>query len=121
MTDQYNTPLSAEEEAAFQQHYPDPTNSFDYDLRGAFKANGLQPLPPGHGTDVYKKPNHITFSKESQYSGKDGYEGGDWLKKPDGTWNFTAGPTNLQHYGPNELSDYFNHVEQGNTLTLPEE
>jgi hypothetical protein len=118
MTDQYNTPLSPDEETAFQQQFPDPSDNFDYDMRGAYKA-GATKDPSGHLPDTFKKPNHITFSDQSQYHGKDGYEGGQWAKRPNGTWSFAPGPTNLQHYGPNELSDYFNRVEKGNQLILP--
>lgn len=119
MTDQYNTQLSPDEEAAFTQQFPS-TDSFDYDMRGAYKA-GATKDPSGHLPDTFKKPNHITFSDQSQYHGKDGNAGGQWLPLPDNKWSFTPGPTNLQNYGPNELTDYFNRVEPGNQLILPEE
>lgn len=66
----YNTKLTPQEESAFAawkaQHAPNDSG-YDYDLRGAFKA-GLAPDPAtGHWADTFKKPNHETFSDESQY------------------------------------------------------
>jgi hypothetical protein len=47
-------------------------------LRGAFKA-GLRPSANGHWPDTYKKPNHPTFSVESQYAtGADRAKAGHW-------------------------------------------
>jgi hypothetical protein len=50
----------------------------DYDYRGAFAA-GEGRGPEGHMTDKFKKPNHPTFSNESQYAGhgKPGSRQGD--------------------------------------------
>jgi hypothetical protein len=67
----YETTLSLDEERAFQkwkqQHAPNDSG-MDYDLRGAFKA-GLKPDPKtGHWPDLYKKPNHPTFSDQSIYA-----------------------------------------------------
>ncbi len=78
----YDTPLSSQEEAAFQQwkqqYAPNDTGE-DYDLRGAFKA-GLTPDPKtSHWPDTFKKPNHPTFSNESQYAtGPDAAKAGRW-------------------------------------------
>lgn len=67
----YNTPLSPEEEAKFQEwkaKYAPKDSGEDYDLRGAFKE-GLTPDPQtGHWPDTYKKPNEPTFSDQSQYA-----------------------------------------------------
>jgi lipoprotein-anchoring transpeptidase ErfK/SrfK len=89
----------------------------DYDLQGAF-LKGAKP-EAGHLTDEFKKPNHMTFSSDSQYSGRNGEVGGRWVKKPDGSWTFYASPTNLKYHSPEELQDYFRRVEPGNTLVLP--
>lgn len=66
----YDTPLTPEEEQLFlkwKQKYAPKDSGEDYDLRGAFKA-GLTPDPQtGHWADTFKKPNHPTFSNESQY------------------------------------------------------
>jgi hypothetical protein len=80
--DRYNTSLSADEEAQFQQwkqRYAPKDSGADYDLRGAFKA-GLTPDPrTGHWPDTFKKPNHPTFSVESQYAtGEDRARAGHW-------------------------------------------
>lgn len=67
----YDTPLTPEEENLFliwKQTYAPGDSGFDYDLRGAFKA-GLKPDPAtGHWPDTFKKPNHSTFSNESNYA-----------------------------------------------------
>lgn len=66
----YDTQLTPEEEKQFQawkaKYAPNDTGA-DYDLRGAFKA-GLTPEANGHFSDRFKKPNHPTFSVESQYA-----------------------------------------------------
>ena len=68
---QFNTILSPQEEAQFQQwkgRFAPRDSGEDYDLRGAFKA-GLQPDPTsGHWPDTFKKPNHPTFSTQSRYA-----------------------------------------------------
>lgn len=68
---EYETKLSAEDEPRFQEwkKLNAPNDSgFDYDLRGAFKA-GVQPdAQTGHWPDTFKKPNHPTFSDQSQYA-----------------------------------------------------
>lgn len=113
----YNTPLSPADEKQFQgwkQRYAPNDTGADYDLRGAFKA-GVAPDPGrGHFPDTFKKPNHPTFSDESQYSGKDGFTGGHW---GDGT--YTASPTNLKFRKPEELAQYFQKNEKGTKLTMP--
>ncbi len=67
----FETPLTTSEEAKFKtwkQKYAPNDSGEDYDLRGAFKA-GLTPDPEtGHWPDTFKKPNHPTFSNESQYA-----------------------------------------------------
>lgn len=122
LTDQYNTPLSPEEEQAFHLWAGSRVrDTYDYDLRGAYKDSGGSPIGEGHFPDTYKKPNHPTFSNESIYHGKDGHEGGAWMKMPSGQYTFTPGRTNLESYGASGLQDYFNRVEKGNTLVLPQE
>lgn len=68
--DAHSTPLSLSDEARYQlwkmQNAPLDSGE-DYDLRGAFMA-GESPGPDGHWTDRFKKPNHETFSDESQYA-----------------------------------------------------
>jgi len=97
-SDRYNTRLSAAEEKRFLKSSM-ASDVYDYDSRGEWKAIEDGELPrrkPGeHGTDKYKKPNHPTFSDESIYHGRDGYEGGHWEKGDDGKTRFRVGKTNM--------------------------
>lgn len=81
MTSQYNTQLTPAEEAQYQDWLktlkPIQRNTWDYDLRGAFKA-GAQPAANGHLPDTWKKPNHPTFSDQSQYANVPGAAPGTW-------------------------------------------
>lgn len=81
----------------------------DYDVQGFF-LSGNATAANGHGTDTFKKPNHPTFSVESQYNGQDGKTGGAWSEQ-DGKTVFTPSPTNIQMYGEGALKDYFKRVE----------
>lgn len=98
-TDRYNTQLSPREEALFQDWLKQSGRSvdelYDYDLRGAWKSGDVFKLDGrGHLPDTYKKPNHPTFSNESQYSGQDGFVGGHWSELPNGRFVFRPGSTN---------------------------
>ena len=114
----FNTPLTPEQEAAFQKAYPRPEDTADYDMRGAF-LSGAGQAGNGHYPDTFKKPNHMTFSTESQYSNPENGVGGVWTQRPDQTWDFQASPTNLQQHSPSDMLNYFFRVERGNNLTLP--
>lgn len=77
----------------------------DYDLRGAWAANAVP--DEGHGTDLYKKPNHPTFSNESVYAAK---------VPGAGRWEqgrFVVGPANLRYRSWQDLSSYFQKYEPG--------
>jgi len=50
----------------------------NYDYRGAYAAGIMPSLPSGHWPDTFKKPNHPTFSVESQYSGAYPEKAGSW-------------------------------------------
>ena len=122
----YNTQLSPTGEQSYQQWVNAQSqavgrnvanDSYDYDLRGWFQANGPQNLSGAHLTDQFKKPNHPTFSDESQYSGVNGAQGGHWDVQPDNSYAFTPGSTSM--LSTPELQDYFNRVEPTNTLNLP--
>lgn len=69
----YNTPLNLSNELKFQiakANSPFRNDSgYDYDYRGFYNKYGnLTPQATnGHLTDEYKKPNHPTFSIESNY------------------------------------------------------
>ena len=81
LTDQWNTKLEPAQEAAYQKWLKTmpklAQNTWDYDMRGAFKA-GVSPDPETqHFPDRFKKPNHPTFSNQSMYSFDD-HIGGTW-------------------------------------------
>jgi hypothetical protein len=73
----------------------------------------------------FKKPNHPTFSDESIWHGSAGNEGGTWEELPGGetgvhAYRFKPGATNLEHHEPDALKGYFDKVEPGNELVLPQ-
>lgn len=114
----YNTELSPEEERAFQQWLAATGRQgdlYDYDMRGFWKAQqGFDAR--GHGSDEFKKPNHPTFSTDSQYSNALA-QGGRWVRNEDGSWAFWASPHNVEHAGGwNALLGYFRDMEPGNRL-----
>ncbi len=111
-TEQFNTKLSKQDEAEYQKWAKGAgreKDTYDYDMRGAWKE-GVTAGENGHFPDTYKKPNHPTFSDESQYHGKDGNEGGTWGKAGE-RHTFKPGKTNLKHFSPEELQDYFSKIE----------
>ncbi len=118
----YNTPIPPEKQAAFnkwvaaktQQTGRNPLgDKYDYDVNGYFLATNGATDARGHGTDQFKKPNHPTFSNESQYHGLDGYVGGQWT--PQG---YLPSQTNLQFRTLPQLQQYFQKVEP-ETRLLP--
>lgn len=72
--DKYDTKLTAAEESQFQawkaKNAPNDSGA-DYDLRGAFKAGVTPAASNGHWPDTFKKPNHPTFSNQSNYATPD--------------------------------------------------
>lgn len=111
----YDTPMTMEQ---WNQYLVDwgkraPLEEEDYDLRGAY-LNGFKP-GSGHGTDQFKKPNHPTFSEESQYSNLL-HRGGRWTDN-----TFVPSP---QMYGDKarmeELVRYLRGpAEQGKIYMVP--
>jgi len=77
----YNTKLSAEEETQFtdwkSRNAPNDSGA-DYDLRGAFRAGLGRSNPDEHLPDTFKKPNHPTFSDQSQYAKYAPDKAGTW-------------------------------------------
>lgn len=117
MTYQYNTKLSPADETKFQKWLTDNNRTqdlADYDMRGWWKENGKQ-SENGHFTDQFKKPSHPTFSTDSQYNGKDGYQGGEW-KQIGPNWQFKVGPTNQKFRSKEDLQKYWAHGEGEGTL-----
>lgn len=127
-TTKYNTALSPADEAQYQawgaqqaaQNGRNPAaDTYDYDMRGFWKS-GQSFADNGHAGDAFKKPNHPTFSDQSQYHGVDGNVGGQWGGGQSGQpWTFTPSATNLQMHDPGDLQQYFRKVEPGNQLILP--
>lgn len=126
-TDRNNTKLSSKDEARYDEWVNKQSERigrdiskdlYDYDIRGLFKGLDGKDIPKGHGPDTHKKPNHPTFSDESDWHGKDGNAGGSWGKK-DGKDVFKPGKTNLEHYRPEELRGYFDKVEPDVMLDMP--
>lgn len=126
LTERYNTALTPGEELAYQnwaqiqsalQNRDVNRDLFNYDLRGAFKAGATQ-SPNGHLPDTFKKPNHPSFSDQSQYHGVDGFTGGSW-RQIGGQWVFTPGQTNLQLHGPEGLQQYFQQSDPNVRLNAP--
>lgn len=114
----YNTPLSAADEALFQawaEKAGKARDVYDYDMRGFWK-DGAEFAGDGHGSDKYKKPNHPTFSDQSQYHDPDGYQGGTW-----GKGTFTPSPHNLQMMSAPALQRYFQEREPNIRLVLPQQ
>lgn len=117
----YNTPLTPQQERAFkkwQAQNPRLGSTYDYDARG-FWLNGAKQGGNGHGADAWKKPNHPTFSSESIYAGPQ-TPGGTWKQMSDGSWAFIASPANLKYRSPEELDAYFQRIEPGAILILPD-
>ena len=121
-TARYNTPLSQSDEAKFrawaQENGKSADELYDYDLRGAWKS-GAAFSENGHLPDTYKKPNHPTFSDQSQYHGQDGHQGGTWAGGGTAPFTFTPGQTNLRMMPGDALQRYFQAREPGVQLILP--
>ena len=77
----YDTPLAPGEEQKFRawkmKHAPLDSGA-DYDLRGAYKAKVTPDEKTGHFPDTFKKPNHPTFSDQSQYAKFAPHLAGTW-------------------------------------------
>jgi hypothetical protein len=76
----YNTELTTGAEQAFPAwaaKVAPGDDGRDYDYRGAFAA-GEQRSGNGHLPDTFKKPNHETFSNESQYAAERPEIAGHW-------------------------------------------
>jgi hypothetical protein len=113
----YDTSLTPVGEQLYRRQFG-PQDSQDYDLRGAFAQSGGALRPGGgHLTDQFKKPNHPTFSNESQYSTPE-YPGGAWAQVGN-QWSFTPSQTNLDQHGRDKLQEYFDLREPGNLLLAP--
>ena len=120
----YNTPLSEREKPLFKQWATGGERDFtrdmeDYDMQGWWLNERQNGTPQGdqHFIDRFKKPNHPTFSTESQYS-NDETPGGQWNTFGDNKekWNYT--PSEWQKGQPNyreKLGRYF-EWQKGNGI-----
>ncbi len=112
LTDQYNTQLPPLLESQFQswlRQSGKQLDLYDYDLRGAW-LKGEVGRGDDHMPDTWKKPNHPTFSDQSQYSGEK-TPGGKWEQSPDGAWSFTPSEYNLKQHSIDEMQEYWQRAE----------
>ena len=119
----YNTPLNPVDEALYQFYAANPYanpfrrdirgDQYDYDTRGYWQSANS---PDGrcHASDQFKKPNHPTFSQESQYHGSLGNMGGQWVEDGYIPSAQQASPANMEF-----LSQYFRRVEPNMKLHSP--
>lgn len=130
-TDNFNTPLTDQQEQQFQKWVAGVSDRdlsldlADYDLRGFWLSHPKEAevfaRGKGHAPDTYKKPNHVTFSNESIYSGTpspfgDTWEGGRWIDEN----KFQPSTTMLKttHVLP-YYQDFFKRAEPDAELLLP--
>jgi hypothetical protein len=83
-------------------------NTEDYDLAGAY-LDSVGMSGNGHFTDQFKRPNHITFSDQSQYSSPENH-GGTW-DEIFGT--YTPGAANLRYRTSDDIARYIKEREPG--------
>ena len=127
-----NMPSQASMETmeGFNQYLSDTGRmSDDYDYESLYNDKGafLQWLAeeirnPGkaHFTDKYKRPNHLTFSEESVYSGQDDVVGGKWSNRQ-GKFTYTPSMYNInQNSGVDKYIEKFNRYEPDTRLDLTE-
>lgn len=123
----YNTELPPEKEAEYQKWVAEESkrvgrdlsmDEIDYDLRGDW-SQGAARDKRGHGGDLFKKPNHPTFSEHSRYHGStddDGEpnEGGRWVMDEDGNpVAFERSATNEKHWPTWAIREYMDRAEPG--------
>jgi len=93
----------------------------DYDMQGYWLKNAATGKDSGHFPDTYKKPNHPTFSDQSQYSGTPSpwgvpYQGGTWAE--DGS-SYTPSATMLKYtHSLSQLQKYMKQVEPNSLLNM---
>lgn len=134
-TDQYNTELNPEQEAAYQKWLSIqkvPTSTRDYDLRGFFADQVFGKTDnsehEGHFDDRWKKPNHMTFSDQSNYAEilPDGSStGGRWIEHlssendPKGLGHYTFAMSPHQKIPEQAMREYFQREESHNSFFDP--
>jgi hypothetical protein len=121
-SDKFNTKLSADDETKFeewQKSNPRLGNTYDYDARGFWK-DGAKTADNGHGSDAYKKPNHPTFSDQSQYSTSANGTGGQWSKDDSGHDVFTPSDHNLSLRSVDKLRDVLKTEDHDVIVNAPQ-
>jgi hypothetical protein len=128
-TDRYNTALTPKEERDYQAWGKEQEkitgknpakDTYDYDMRGAWKAGAVQ-SDNQHWPDQWKKPNEPTFSNQSIYHGVDGYKGGEWVTGADGQYiGFKPSETNVSLNPLEDLMRHFQTEQRGIQLILPQ-
>jgi hypothetical protein len=116
----YDTPLGTrlKDYLLWRSRLPENLqNTGDYDLQGAYLANAQQ-AANGHLGDQWKKPNHVTFSDQSQYSTPQ-MKGGTWAEDGRNAGVFWASPQNLANSGAVGLMNYFKKNEPDWPVILP--
>lgn len=114
---EHDTFLGVAEEELYQERKKSLPKALqsekDYDLRGAYKAGLLDNVEEGmHLPDTFKKPNHITFSKESKYY-EDGMWAGEWVDN-----NTFKIPLNTPKAKLAKLKEYFAKYEPGARIMI---
>lgn len=136
----FNTPLAPAQRRPFQdwaarKGYIPQAEANDYDLQGAYLA-GVRQADNGHLTDQFKKPNHPTFSEQSQYSGVNTFDGrptprgGRWDvpqpleqaltgTRPSFTMSAEMTRDGVPVHSQDNMRQYLNQREFGTDLLLP--
>jgi len=111
-TDRFNTSLSKKEQKDFNEWVAQESqrqgrnilmDKGAYDVQGFWKSGDYKNTDEnGHGSDKWKKPNHPTFSNQSNYHGVDGFYGGNWTEKS----GYQPSKQSADMYGPG----YYNRI-----------
>jgi len=98
----------------------------DYDMRGWVDQRVhegksqdaiIKELTSGaHFTDTFKKPNHPTFSDQSQYHNEK-TKGGKWVQEGE-NWSFVPSEHNVKNLGEEGLRNYFKEREPNSRLLI---
>jgi len=111
-TDRFNTSLTKKEQKEFSEWAAEESkrqgrdimmDKGAYDVQGFWKSGDYKKTDEnGHGSDKWKKPNHPTFSNQSNYHGVDGFYGGNWTEKS----GYQPSKQSADMYGPS----YYNRI-----------
>jgi len=112
-TDRFNTSLTKKEQKEFNEWVAKESerqgrdimmDKGAYDVQGFWKSGDYKKMDQdNHGTDTWKKPNHPTFSNQSNYHGVDGFYGGNWTNDA----GYQPSKQTASTYGPSYYSRLF--------------